>query len=193
MDSHKTPAYFTPIDLSNITNPCAGVGTKVTSGWDLVNCAPSQKQILNHIYYGDVMSFSQTIVSYMNLIKHDLNLPFLNNKTDLLFSLSDGSILVITFSYSGSSGPMVGAVYEIDFDKSTDSQGNPLNMSAASESNGGVYFSGGSQSIDMASFILAAGRAGLVIDLNIDPSDGTHPMTCKVVNERHLTCKKVSK
>jgi hypothetical protein len=190
MLSHQQQARQGTIDLNLIGNPCAGAGRKLQSGWDLVNCAQSQQRLLNYMYEnsGGILTFSQQIANQLNIFRHEVGLTNVTSKTSLLFPLSDGSSLVLTFSYTISSGGSVtSAVYVIDFEKSTDAEGNPLKIGGTgSGGDGGSYFTNGSSSL--ASFLEAAGRAGITVGW-VEESYDIGSVKCTMSsNGSRLTC-----
>lgn len=183
---HRTQAKQGVIDLGQIPTPC-GQQQTLKSGWDLVKCHGAQNNFLNHIYNNDVASLSQYIAGYLNVIKHELNFSILNQKTDLIFTLSDGARVVLTFAYTGSTSQAItGGVYRIDFDKSTDKDGNPLRLSAANTSEGGINIDVNPQSDNLTSFLEAASRSGLVIDISSN-GIGIGTMRC-TTSANSMTC-----
>lgn len=174
-----------------ISNPCAGPGGVVNSGWDLVGCRQAQTAFLNKIYDGSYVSAFQTAGGIIDALRSQINLDILDARIPLEVLLSDGSRIVLSFSYvvlpeNGESATR----YEINFKRSTDGSGinldyleeDSLNQSGSS-GDGPIYFW---ESTTLNDFIAAAGRMGLIVDTNGGPVIG---MECEWrEQEKKLVC-----
>lgn len=141
---------------------------------------------------GNILTFEQKVASQINIIKHELDLASISAKTNIHITLSDSTSLVLAFSYSSSFGSTVtSGFYVIDFEKSTDAEGNPLKIGSAGSGDGTSYFSNGSSSL--ASFLEAAGRAGITVSM-VEQDYDTGSVKCTMASDgKKMTCHYSSK
>lgn len=181
------------IDITTVLNPCAGLGQKADSVWDLVACVPAVSKLTDRVENGEFTTLGASLLGKLKNLATAAGLPILTSAYAFEFDTSDGGKLVFQLTYTVISNESVSIQAEFDYAASTDSEGNPLDASsleAGTASGGGVYFtgggSGGAGGAALQSFLSAAVRLGLVVDAS-NPTTGQ--MSCVMSSDgKKLVC-----
>jgi hypothetical protein len=179
------------IDVTTISNPCAGLGQKADSVWDLVACVPAVSKLTGRVENGEFTTLGASLTGKLLNLATTAGLPVMTTERAFEFDTSDGGKLVFKLTYSVISNDSVSINAEFDYAASTDSEGNPLDASSlesGTASGGGVYFTAGGSggTAALQSFLQAAVRLGLVVDAT-NPTTGQ--MSCIMSSDgQKLVC-----
>lgn len=190
------------IDITTVDNPCATPGPnspKADSIWDVVACNPAFNGLQQRINSGEFANLEQNLLLKFGTLTDMMGVGEGLVSTDYIeFTTTDGAKLLVKLSLTAIGEEGVSILAEIDLSKSTDSNGNSLDMSGLvngipvdGNNGGGVYFSDngatgpGSYASTVQSFLDAARRLGILVPEGYDPGG----MSCVLSSDgRALDC-----
>ena len=146
----------------NLTIP----NTVIGNGWDLVAHQTNQNALLNFVYNNPTLAADWANI--FNICSDMVGLDNLDIRINIGVELSDGSKITLEYQFNqvGADGTLEG-LYKIDFENSTDGEGNLLIIAedGSEMSNGDTYsgpnFAGGGTNFN--AFSDAANRQGVYV------------------------------